>query len=73
MTGFIIVAGYASVLAVIRKLSLIPVFSLIINLYLMTELGITNWMRFLIWLIIGLVLYFTYGNKHSKLNEKAVV
>lgn len=73
ITGFIIIAGYTSVLAVIRKLSLIPVFSLIINLYLMTELGITNWLRFLIWLIIGLFLYFTYGNKHSKLSDRELV
>jgi hypothetical protein len=44
---------------------------LLINLYLMSELGITNWLRFLIWLAIGLVLYFSYGYKHSKLNIKS--
>ena len=35
----------------------------------MSELGITNWLRFLIWLAIGLVLYFTYGAKHSLLKK----
>ena len=70
MTGFIIIATYTASLAVIKKLSLIPVFSLIINLYLMTELGITNWLRFIVWLIIGLALFFTYGRKHSKLNHR---
>jgi len=35
-----------------------------------TELGYTNWLRFLIWLIIGLVIYFTYGNKHSLLGKE---
>jgi APA family basic amino acid/polyamine antiporter len=29
-------------------------------------LGWTNWMRLLVWLVIGLVIYFSYGRKHSK-------
>jgi len=35
----------------------------------MSELGLTNWLRFLIWLVIGLVIYFTYGVKHSRLRQ----
>ena len=31
-------------------------------------LGWTNWLRLGVWLVIGLVLYFSYGIKHSKLN-----
>jgi len=34
----------------------------------MCELGISNWIGFGIWLLIGLVVYFLYGYKHSKLN-----
>jgi hypothetical protein len=34
----------------------------------MTELGITNWIRFIIWLLIGFVIYFLYSYRHSKLN-----
>lgn len=30
-------------------------------------LGWTNWMRLLVWLVIGLVFYFTYGKSHSRL------
>jgi heme/copper-type cytochrome/quinol oxidase subunit 2 len=37
------------------------------NLYLMTELGITNWAIFVVWLVIGLVVYFSYGFRKSKL------
>ena len=37
------------------------------SLYLMQALPIRTWMRLLIWLVIGLVLYFLYGVKHSKL------
>jgi basic amino acid/polyamine antiporter, APA family len=38
--------------------------------YLMTELGITNWIRFLVWLIVGLILYFLYGYRHSNLHRR---
>ncbi|WP_223652484.1 amino acid permease [Hymenobacter psoromatis] len=52
-----------------KKLSLLPVLGLLTNLYLMTQLGINNWTMFLIWLLIGLAIYFTYGYKHSRLNR----
>jgi basic amino acid/polyamine antiporter, APA family len=71
MITFIIVAFIITLFCIIRNLSLIPVISLLANFYLMTELGITNWMRFLIWLIIGLVIYFVYSIKKSKLNQVA--
>ena len=31
-------------------------------------LGWTNWMRLIIWLVIGLVFYFSYGKQHSRIN-----
>jgi basic amino acid/polyamine antiporter, APA family len=31
-------------------------------------LGWTNWMRLIVWLLIGLVFYFTYGKKHSRID-----
>jgi len=36
--------------------------------YLMTSLPITTWERLLVWTIIGFLIYFLYGMKHSKLN-----
>jgi len=36
----------------------------------MTQLGYTNWLRFLIWLVIGLVIYVTYSYKHSVLGKE---
>ncbi len=47
--------------------SLLPVMGILINLYLMTELGASNWIIFVAWLAIGLVIYFMYGYKNSKL------
>jgi amino acid transporter len=64
---FGIVSVVISVLAVIKHWSLIPVLGLLTNLYLMSELGVTNWFRFGIWLLIGLILYFSYGAKHSRI------
>ncbi len=60
-----------TVLGFIKNFSLIPVLGLISCFYLMTELGTTNWLRFIIWLVIGLVVYFTYGIKKSKLAKEA--
>jgi amino acid transporter len=56
-----------SYLSIKNNFSLIPVVSLLLNSYLMTELGITNWLRFLIWLVIGLFIYFLFGIRKSKL------
>ena len=49
-------------------LSLIPVLGVMCCTYLMTELGITNWIRFAIWLLVGIVVYFLYSYRHSKLH-----
>ena len=65
---FILAAGIMAVLSFRKNLSLIPVLGLLSCLYLMTELGYTNWLRFIIWLIIGLVIYFSYGYHKSRLN-----
>ncbi|HKP67994.1 MAG TPA: amino acid permease [Pyrinomonadaceae bacterium] len=56
------------VLCFVKRLSLIPVLGVMCCTYLMTELGITNWIRFGIWLLIGFVVYFLYSYKHSKLH-----
>ncbi|WP_245706040.1 amino acid permease [Catalinimonas alkaloidigena] len=66
---FLGVAIWVAVLAYRLNLSLIPVLGLLSCLYLMSELGATNWIRFLIWLVLGLVVYFTYSRSHSKLKE----
>jgi APA family basic amino acid/polyamine antiporter len=64
---FMVVSLIITIYCFTRELSLIPVLGLLTCGYLMTELGWTNWARFLIWLVAGLVLYFVYGARHSKL------
>ena len=64
--------GFCVAMAVLsfrKKLSLLPTLGLLINLYLMTELGISNWTLFFVWLLMGLAVYFGYGYKNSKLNR----
>ncbi|WP_207535066.1 APC family permease [Desertivirga arenae] len=67
---FIIIAITLAFYSFTKELSLIPVAGLLSCFYLMTELGYTNWVRFLIWLAIGLVVYFSYSAKNSKLNAR---
>ncbi len=64
---FLITAVFITWLAITRQYSLIPVLGLLTNLWLMAQLGTTNWFRFLIWLTIGLAIYFIYGKAHSRL------
>ena len=66
---FIISAAVVTWFGIRNELSLIPVLGLLTNFYLMAQLGVTNWMRFLVWLAIGLVIYFSYGRMHSKLKK----
>jgi len=67
---FIVVSTAITILAGLKKLSVIPVLGLLSCFYLMTQLGITNWSRFVIWLIAGLTIYFLYGRKFSKLSSR---
>src|SRR5690349_10877131 len=45
---------------------LVPILGILFNGFMMYKLGWINWARLIIWLIIGLVVYFTYSVKHSK-------
>lgn len=66
---FAVTSTIVTILAIIKSWSFIPVFGLMTNFYLMSELGITNWTRFGVWLVIGLMLYFSYGIFNSKLSD----
>jgi basic amino acid/polyamine antiporter, APA family len=67
MIFFYIVLLVIAYLSYKKNFSLIPVLGLISCFYLMAQESHTNWFRFLIWLAIGLVIYFLYGRSKSKL------
>ncbi|XP_077151137.1 cationic amino acid transporter 4 isoform X1 [Ranitomeya variabilis] len=47
---------------------LIPAISILLNIYLMLKLNYMTWVRFIVWLALGLIVYFGYGIWHSKEN-----
>jgi APA family basic amino acid/polyamine antiporter len=49
----------------------VPVMGILANGYLMIKLGWLNWVRLIVWLVIGLVVYFTYSVKHSRVRQRA--
>jgi phosphotransferase system glucose/maltose/N-acetylglucosamine-specific IIC component len=68
---FILSAIILTVTSIWKQMTLIPVISLLTNFYLMAQLGITNWLRFFIWLVIGLIIFFTFSRKHSRIGVKS--
>ncbi len=46
---------------------LVPIMGILFNGYMMYKLGWINWARLIIWLAIGLVVYFSYSRHHSRL------
>jgi basic amino acid/polyamine antiporter, APA family len=67
--AFTIIALVMTYLSVAKRLSLIPVLGVLSCAYLMSELGITNWLRFAVWLLVGLAIYFGYGYINSHLRR----
>jgi amino acid transporter len=56
-----------SIVTLFKNWSLIPLLGLVTCLYLLTGMTAMNWAWFGGWLVIGLVVYFLYGYKKSKL------
>ena len=49
----------------------LPILSALACLYLMGNLSIETWLRFLVWLLIGLVIYFAYGARSSRVARRS--
>ncbi len=58
------IVGYAAY----KQYTLIPVLGLLCCMYLMIEIPANSWLVFLCWMAAGLVVYFLFGYKNSKLN-----
>jgi APA family basic amino acid/polyamine antiporter len=48
---------------------LVPILGIIISGYLMANLPWETWVRLIVWLVIGMAIYFGYGRKHSRVQK----
>ncbi|HEV7980940.1 amino acid permease [Amycolatopsis sp.] len=48
----------------------LPIVAALACLYLMLNLDVLTWIRFAAWLALGMLIYFLYGRKHSRLADK---
>lgn len=67
---FIVFTLFITVVTVRKNLSLIPLLGLLSCLYMMSEVQLSNWIYFSGWLLIGLLIYFGYSRKNSKLGHQ---
>lgn len=58
-----------SFLAYLKRLSLIPMLGVASCSYLLTGMSGNNWLWFISWMFVGLVIYFGYSRKHSLLEK----
>ena len=50
---------------------LVPILGIVWNFAMMYSLGWSNWLRLIVWLVIGQAIYFLYGRQHSHLRQSA--
>jgi APA family basic amino acid/polyamine antiporter len=50
---------------------LVPILSVLACVWLMLNLSVETWLRFVVWMVFGVVVYALYGRKHSVLARKA--
>lgn len=65
---FILFTLFITVVTVRKNFSMIPLLGLLSCLYMMSQVELKNWIAFTIWLGAGLLIYFLYSRKRSKLN-----
>lgn len=66
---FVIIALILTLMTFLRNYSLIPMLGVLFCLYLMIEIPLKSWYLFFAWMGLGLVVYFLYGFRNSRLGE----
>src|SRR5262249_58209313 len=56
---------------VVPALPVVSILGIVVCGSMIYGLGWTNWLRLIVWLVIGLVFYFSYGRTHSRLEAQA--
>jgi amino acid transporter len=69
---FVIVALITTIYTIMKRHSLIPLLGMLCCMYLMVEIPAKSWMVFLIWMGTGLVIYLSYGFRHSKASTAGI-
>ncbi len=69
---FTFAAFAIALLSFAKELSLIPVLGMLCCAYLMTEIPTRSWIVFFVWMACGVLFYFSYGYRKSKLNKSSV-
>ncbi len=70
MQLFVGICAYMAIESFRKNLSLIPTLGLLSCFYMMAQIPMSSWIGFTIWLAAGLVIYFAFGMKNSKLAKK---
>ncbi|RYD68972.1 MAG: amino acid transporter, partial [Sphingobacteriales bacterium] len=68
---YILIAVILSILTFVRKYSFIPIMGVLTCMYLMIEIPSVSWLWFFAWMGLGLIIYFLYGYRNSKLANSA--
>ena len=67
---FLIFALIVAIMTFIRNYSLIPIMGVLMCSYMMVEIPLVSWKWFLVWMALGLTVYFLYGYRNSKLRKE---
>jgi APA family basic amino acid/polyamine antiporter len=50
----------------------VPIAGILVSLYMMISLPLSTWIRLLVWLLLGAIIYFAYGMKHSRVQQAII-
>ena len=68
--AYVAIGTLLTILTFVRQYSLIPIMGVLSCMYLMIEIPAISWIWFLCWMAGGLLIYFLYGYRHSRLAVK---
>ena len=49
----------------------LPVIGVLFAVYLMSDLPLSTWIRFVVWMVIGVIIYFAYSRRHSMMERRS--